>query len=160
MEIVHTVSCILILMQKKKNLFFLHRVFSYRMINRNGWWASAPFSAGLFTVYRQSALTFNSVFPFPSRYFARIQTQPPQITFWLVNGNVSVNMCAIYNRRIMLAFCFVKVLEVKLSVTRGSWPGPWSGSCDHLVWYACCIHVDSHLFVHSYIYLFIRWFIR
>lgn len=48
----------------------------------------------------------------------------PQVHFWPGTANVSVNMCAIYNRRMMLAFYFDKVLEVQLDVIKGSCPCP------------------------------------
>lgn len=97
------------------------------------------------------------VFLFPSRCFARMQTQLPQLPFWPVNVNASVNnIGAIYNRRVMLALYFDKVLEVWLDVVKGASRSHGVVRVSFWFRYTCCNHVDKHLFVHSYIDLFIK----
>lgn len=74
-----------------------------------------------------------------------------------MNVNASVNnIGAIYNRRVMPALYFDKVLEVWLNVVKGASQSHGVVRVSFWFGYACCNHVDKHLFVHSYIDLFIK----
>lgn len=57
-------------------------------------------------------------------FCSTVDTTSRKIPFWPVNVNVSVNVCAIYNGKMILAFYFDKVLKIQLKVIKGSYPGP------------------------------------
>lgn len=60
----------------------------------------------------------------------------------------------------MLAFYSDKVLEAWLDVIKGAAQAHGAARVNFWLGYACCIHADNHLFVHSYTDLFIALVIK
>ena len=81
-------------------------------------------------------------------------------TFLAYGVNVPVNMCAIYNRRVMLALYFDKVLKVQLRVIkRKQLPRPVKSFMESFGLELLVVFMlDNHLFVHSYICSFVGLF--
>lgn len=73
-----------------------------------------------------------------------------------MNVDVSVHTGAIYNRRVMMAFYFDRVLEVWLDVIKRAAQSHGVVRVNFWFGYARRVHVDKHPFPRSHIDLFIR----